>query len=107
MITIETIFAELLWQRALDLKIPETDLLLKTESYQKLKNQILDELKSKDKIDFWFGQYPKTKIINKTQLNDFIRLLTDPIEEIRVIERAVFIANQEAYHNEDEMNLDR
>lgn len=104
---IETIFCELLWQRAAESGISNDDLLKKDSSYQDLKESIIKELKSSDHIEVEIAQMINCQHINQQELNCFLESIKDTDEENRIIERAIFIEGQERSHNEDELNDDR
>lgn len=106
-ITIETIFAELLWQRAHDAGIDHKHLQEQNSEYKSLKSKIIDDLKKNTKIDFELGQELITIEITQDKVKEFLEIFKNEKEERRIIERAIFIANQEYIHNDDELNDDR
>lgn len=106
-LTIEVVFVELLWQRASDDGMNLSSFVDQTDEYQRIKNEIINDLKNHDTIELWFCNKLISHIISKSELNELLIRLTNDAEEKRMIERSIFIANQEAIHNEDELNDER
>lgn len=94
-LSIETVFVELLWQRADDHKIDHLELLNKTVHYQSIKESIIKDLMNRSTIDLVFGDEPISQKLNQVDVQLFVNLLVDEKEENRIIERSIFIANQE------------
>lgn len=106
-LSVETIFAELLWQTAAELRIDDQTLVNKTVEYQNLKTKIINQLKTHSVIDLEYAQDLITVPVDKQQLSEFVKTLENESEENRIIERSIFIGNQERHHNDDLFNIYR
>jgi hypothetical protein len=106
-LSVETIFVELLWQKAAELRIDDQTLFDKAPEYQRLRDEIIQELKTNSKIDLEYAQELITVSVDKEQVVEFSKLLENESEENRIIERSIFIGNQERHHNDDLYNIYR